>query len=251
MRYYAQSNLVLCHWILGAPEKAQQEIREVTGHAERLTMPVASAAAFRMASLASILLRDWHNAREHVEMAIKYGREVSILEPYCEICLGCILANTGQLEAARGYFVKGFAAALKGGWGWHIPWLRTFQARTHGDLAEFDRAIVLVSDPRRMAEEQGSVWAEGLIRLAEGDILAQQGRTDDSADAVSPALTIGSNKSAKSVELRAATSLARLWQSPGKRQQAHDLLAPLYDWFTEGFDTADLIDAKALLAALK
>jgi predicted ATPase len=63
-------------------------------------------------------------------------------------------------------------------------------------------------------------------------------------------MTIAHSQQAKSFELRAATSLARLWQSQGKRQEAHDLLAPVYHWFTEGFDTADLKDAKALLDAL-
>ena len=63
-------------------------------------------------------------------------------------------------------------------------------------------------------------------------------------------MTIARNQQAKSFELRAATSLARLWQQQGKRQEAHDLLAPVYHWFTEGFDTADLQDAKALLEAL-
>ena len=63
-------------------------------------------------------------------------------------------------------------------------------------------------------------------------------------------MAIAQNQSAKSWELRAATSLARLWQQQGKRQEAHDLLAPVYHWFTEGFDTLDLKDAKALLDEL-
>ena len=61
------------------------------------------------------------------------------------------------------------------------------------------------------------------------------------------AISVARHQQAKSFELRAATSLARLWQQQGKRQEAHDLLAPVYGWFTEGFDTADLQDAKALL----
>jgi predicted ATPase len=64
------------------------------------------------------------------------------------------------------------------------------------------------------------------------------------------AISIAQKQQAKSWELRAATSLARLWQQQGKRQEAHDLLAPVYNWFTEGFDTADLKDAKALLDEL-
>ena len=65
------------------------------------------------------------------------------------------------------------------------------------------------------------------------------------------ALDTARQQQAKSLELRAATSLARLWQSQDKRQDAYDLLAPVYGWFTEGFDTADLKDAKALLAELR
>jgi len=64
------------------------------------------------------------------------------------------------------------------------------------------------------------------------------------------ALAIARRQQAKSLELRAATSLARLWQQQGKRREAHALLAPVYHWFTEGFDTADLKEAKALLAEL-
>ena len=64
------------------------------------------------------------------------------------------------------------------------------------------------------------------------------------------ALDVAHRQEAKSLELRAATSLSRLWQQQGKRQEAYDLLAPIYHWFTEGFDTADLQDARALLAEL-
>jgi predicted ATPase len=63
-------------------------------------------------------------------------------------------------------------------------------------------------------------------------------------------MTVAQNQQAKSWELRTATSLARLWQQQGKRQEAYDVLAPVYNWFTEGFDTADLKDAKVLLDEL-
>ena len=77
------------------------------------------------------------------------------------------------------------------------------------------------------------------------------GNLDNSeSDSFHKALDIARNQQAKSFELRTATSLARLWQQQGKRQEAHDLLAPVYGWFTEGFDTADLQEAQALLATL-
>jgi predicted ATPase len=85
-----------------------------------------------------------------------------------------------------------------------------------------------------------------------GTLLLQQ-HSDNQGEAENcfqQAIVIAQNQEAKSLELRAATSMARLWQQHGKRQEAHDLLAPVYHWFTEGFDTAGLKDAKALLEAL-
>jgi predicted ATPase len=90
-----------------------------------------------------------------------------------------------------------------------------------------------------------------LYRL-KGELLLQQS-SDNAAEAEScfhQALKVSRHQEAKSLELRAATSLARLWQAQDKRQEAYDLLAPLYNWFTEGFDTADLQEAKALLEEL-
>jgi predicted ATPase len=88
--------------------------------------------------------------------------------------------------------------------------------------------------------------------LSRGELLLQQSE-DNQADAETcfhHALDIARSQQAKSFELRAAMSLTHLWQQQGKRQEAYDLLAPIYGWFTEGFDTADLKDAKALLDEL-
>jgi predicted ATPase len=95
-------------------------------------------------------------------------------------------------------------------------------------------------------------YAAELYRL-KGALLLQQA-VPDAAQAEAcfqQALDVARQQQAKSWELRAATSLARLWQSQGKRQEAYDLLAPVYHWFTEGFDTADLQEAKTLLDQLQ
>jgi predicted ATPase len=103
--------------------------------------------------------------------------------------------------------------------------------------------------------------AEGLRLLPQesqtdwlrGELLLRQARPDTSQaeTCFQQALNIARTQQAKSLELRAATSLARLWQAKDKRQDAYDLLAPVHEWFTEGFDTADLEDAKALLSELR
>src|SRR5215471_17631355 len=114
------------------------------------------------------------------------------------------------------------------------------------------RVSILSVEALTLVNTTGEHWYEsGLYRL-KGELLLQQS-SDNQAEAEScfhHALDIAQSQQAKSLELRTATSLARLWQQQGKRHEAHDLLAPVYNWFTEGFDTADLIDAKALLDAL-
>jgi predicted ATPase len=95
----------------------------------------------------------------------------------------------------------------------------------------------------------GERWYEAELYRLKGALLLQQSSDHhiEAENCFHHALEIARNQQAKSFELRAAISLARLWQQQGKRTAAHELLAPIYGWFTEGFDTADLQEAKALL----
>ena len=98
----------------------------------------------------------------------------------------------------------------------------------------------------------GERWYEAELYRLKGALLLQQssGNSTEAEVCFQQAMVIAQNQQAKSFELRAATSLARLWQQQEKRQEAYDLLAPIYHWFIEGFDTVDLQDAKALLEEL-
>ena len=103
-----------------------------------------------------------------------------------------------------------------------------------------------------LVDTTGERWYESECYRLKGTLLLQQA-SDNAIEAENcfhHALEIARNQQAKSFELRTATSLARLWQQQGKHQEAHDLLAPVYGWFTEGFDTLDLQEAKALLDEL-
>ena len=95
------------------------------------------------------------------------------------------------------------------------------------------------------------MWEAELHRLR-GELLLQQtvAQSEEAEPCFQQALAVAHRQQAKSLEVRAAVSLARLWQRQGKRREAHQLLAEVYGWFTEGFDTADLQEAKALLDAL-
>ena len=101
-----------------------------------------------------------------------------------------------------------------------------------------------------IAEETGERASRAELHRLKGEILLQQRAAGEAERCFRRALEVAREQKAKSNELRAATSLARLWQRQGKQAQARDLLLPLYDWFTEGFDTPDLKDAKALLDEL-
>jgi predicted ATPase len=103
-----------------------------------------------------------------------------------------------------------------------------------------------------LVETTGERWYEAELYRLRGELLLQHAiaESEEAEACFQQALTIAHRQQAKSWELRAAMSLSRLWQQQGKRAAAHELLAPIYGWFTEGFDTADLQEAKALLEEL-
>jgi predicted ATPase len=128
----------------------------------------------------------------------------------------------------------------------------TLLAEAYGTLGQPEAGLTVLTEALTHADKTGEGWCEPELYRLKGVLLLQQ-NSDHQAEAEScfhHALEIARTQQAKSFELRTATSLARLWQRQGKRQEAHDLLAPVYKWFTEGFDTADLQDAKALLNEL-
>src|SRR5262249_6089216 len=115
-----------------------------------------------------------------------------------------------------------------------------------------EAGLAVLTEALALADTTGERWYESELYRLKGVLLLQRS-SDNQAEAETcfhHALEIARTQQAKSFELRTATSLARLWLQQGKRQEAHDLLASVYNWFTEGFDTADLKDAKALLEAL-
>src|SRR5262249_16955271 len=131
------------------------------------------------------------------------------------------------------------------------PWL-ILLAEVVGDAGQVEEGLRLLAEALAACEasERGDMLAEG-YRL-QGELLLRQA-TPDTAQAAAcfqPPLPMSRRQQAKAWELRAAMSLGRLWQQQGRPAEAQALLAPIYGWFTEGFDTADLQEAKALLETL-
>jgi predicted ATPase len=117
---------------------------------------------------------------------------------------------------------------------------------------QYDAGLEAVSEGLDLVRTNGECWWQAELHRLQGELLLTRAGNDQTraCSCFARALDLSRQQKAKSLELRAATSLARLWAEQGRRAQARDLLAPVYGWFTEGFETADLKDAKALLDEL-
>ena len=132
------------------------------------------------------------------------------------------------------------------------PYFLTLLAEAAAQAGEPDEGIHRLNEAQTLLENTGECWWETEVHRLHGELLWRHARADASQAETRflQALAVARRQQAKSLELRAATSLARLWQQQGRRAEAHQLLAESYGWFTEGFDTADLQEARALLQAL-
>lgn len=131
------------------------------------------------------------------------------------------------------------------------PYYYTLLAPLHAKLGQFEKSLQLLAEAQEMTERTNERWYEAETHRVRGDVLLMEGVSISEVEiAYRQAIEVAQYQQAKLLELRAATSLARLWQSQGRRAEARNLLQPIYDWFTEGFDTRDLKQAKALLHEL-
>jgi predicted ATPase len=124
-------------------------------------------------------------------------------------------------------------------------------AEAYGQVGQAEEGLHLIVEALTVVDKNGERWWEAELHRLKGELLLQTVSDEPQVEACFlQALDVSRRQQAKSLELRAAMSLSRLWQRQGKRDEARELLAPVYGWFTEGFDTADLQEAKALLAEL-
>jgi predicted ATPase len=168
------------------------------------------------------------------------------------VCLqGCIMALSGEVSNSVRLITTGLAAWRATGATLFVPLFLSNLAKAYAELGQFGEAQRCIGEALGTIETTKERWFEAEANRVAGEIalLAEP----DAAKAVGyfeRALAIARQQQAKSWELRAAMSLARLWRAQGKVREARELLAPVYGWFTEGFDTRDLKKAKALLQEL-
>jgi predicted ATPase len=240
-------------WFLGYPAQAVQRSHDALTLAQEVAHPFSHTYAVTTAAALAQFCRAWPPTHAQAEVATRLATEQGL--PYW---------------GAWGTVLGGWAVAMQGGGGEGIAQIRqgvaAYRATGAALLCPYFLALLAEAYQRigrgeaglRVLEEalplvdQGVRFYEAEVHRLQGECLLHQAVPDapQAEHAFQHALRVARQQQAKSLELRAATSLARLWQFQGKRQEAYDLLASIYAWFTEGFDTADLQEAQALLEEL-
>jgi predicted ATPase len=245
-------------WILGYPDQALQRLREALTLAQDLAHPPSLAPALDFATMLHQSRREHQATHERAEalMALATEQGFAMYVAQATIMRGWALVAQGQGAVGTAQMRQGLTAYQATGSERQRPYYLALLAGAYGSLGQTAEGLSLLAEVLAPVDRPGEYgWAAELYRLQGELLLAQAGARQQVPEAeaetwLQRALDVARRQEAKSLELRAAMSLARLWQEQGKRAEAHALLAPIYGWFTEGFDTADLQDAKALLEAL-
>ena len=166
---------------------------------------------------------------------------------------GWALAMQGQGEEGIAQIHQGLSAYRATGAEVGRPWYLTLLSEAYGRVGEISQGLDVLAEALALMDETGERWCAAELYRVQGELTLScaDNPYEKAETGFHQALEVARSQQVKSLELRAATSLARLWQSQGKCQAAYDLLAPVYEWFTEGFGTADLKDAKGLLDELE
>jgi predicted ATPase len=241
-------------WVLGYPAQALARIHEALALAHELSHPYSLAYARFHAAFVSQYRRDVLAVHEHAEAAVALAtaQGFPLIVAYGTSLRGWTLALQGQGEAGLSQLRQGIAAQRATGGAVLVPYRCTVLAEVSAHLGYPADGLQALAEAHTLVEQQEDrYWAAEIARLRGVVLLRQPGTPPAEAETwLQRALDVARRQEAKSLELRAAMSLSRLWQQHGKQVEARALLAPVYGWFTEGFDTADLQEAKALLEEL-
>jgi predicted ATPase len=200
------------------------------------------------------LLRDGQEAQEQAEALIALATEhgLPLWSAAGVVVRGWALADGGRAEHGIAVIRQGLADYRATESELFLPYFLALLADAHGRAGQAATGLSLAADALDRVEQTGVRWIEAELYRLQGELLLDlpEVAQPEAETCFRQALAVAREQGAKMWELRAATSLARLWRDQGKRREACELLAPIYDWFTEGFDTTDLKEAKALLNEL-
>jgi predicted ATPase len=259
---YGDDSGVVCHsfaaltlWKLGYPDQGLARSQEAVTLAQQCAHPLSLSFVLTFTAVFHQFRREGRATQERAEATIVLATEQGfpLWVAVGSVLRGWTLAQQGAAQEGIAQMHQGLRAHRGTGAELLRPYFLTLLADVHGTLGEPEAGLSALAEALTLAETTGEQGYESEIHRLKGALLLQQHSNNraEAENCFQQAITIAQNQQAKSLELRVAMSLSRLWHQHGKRQDAHDLLAPVYHWFTEGFDTADLIDAKALLHELE
>jgi predicted ATPase len=241
-------------WLQGYPVQALARLHEALVLAHELADPFSLVFMRCWVAIVSQWRRDVPAVHEQAEAAVTLATEqgFALWAAHGMIPRGWALAMQGQGEEGLAQVRRGVSAYRATGAVLHVPYFCTLLADVADALGHPADGLQALAEAHTLVEQhEERYWEAEVHRLRGVLLLRQPGTPQEEAEACfQRALDVARRQEAKSLELRAAMSLAQLWQQQGKRTEARALLAPIYGWFTEGFDTADLQEAKALLEAL-
>ncbi len=246
----ARNLSALSLWLLGYPEQAGERSDTALGLVQKLGHSGTLAQATNMRLRLSMFQRDKHALAQHAETLLKLTQRGEDHDSVANAARGWAKFEEGKREAGLAIMRELVNSKV-----WQNPFntsLISLMATALGQHGDVDEGLELVNELLRLSQRDDVHWWEAELRRVKGELLLV-GTPDDPGSAegcFKQAIEIAQLQNAKSLELRAAVSLARLWQDRGKVGEARDLLAPVFEWFTEGFDTADLNDAKSLIESL-
>jgi predicted ATPase len=238
--------------MLGYPDRATACMRDCLRDAREIAHPLTVAMAYNFGASVFHFLRDRQAVQEieevRVEYATKHDFELFLL--LGEIYRGWLIAEDGRAEEGLAHIQQGLMMFQAIGAELGRPTFLSIQADVLARLGRFEEALGVVTDAIALGESTGLHYWDAELRRLRGEFLLETADSSDAEACFLEAIEIARRQKGKLHELRAATSLARLWKEQGKTSKARALLSEIYGWFSEGFGTADLTDAKALLADL-
>jgi predicted ATPase len=241
-------------WLLGYPDAALADADHAIESAREMGQASTLIYALSHASFTHIFCGNYAAVNAQLDEAVTLATEKSALawKAFGMMHQGLLLALTGQASNAAQIMTSGINAWRSTGSTLWIPWYLPNLARACAELGQFDNASRCIGEAMTTIQTTKERWCEAEVNRVAGEIalkLPQPVAAKAEAN-FERALTVARQQQAKSWELRAAMSMARLWRDQGKVSEARELLAPVYGWFSEGFDTRDLKEAKWLLDTL-
>ena len=244
-------------WFLGQPDLALEKSKEALSLTQQLSRPLSLAQALAMAASVHQYVRDARACKAQAEAAVALSteHEFPFWRAIGTILRGWALAEMNEVENGIVEMRQGLAAFRATGAECLRPYYLTLLAERHGQVGQAQEGLNLLSEAQAAVDRNGERWWQAEIYRLKGELMLKQCRVEglqaekqmEAEMYFHRALDTARRQGARSFELRATLSLSRLWQKQGKRAEARTMLADIYGWFTEGFGTADLQEAKTLL----